>query len=70
MANVAARAHNTLEWLGSVPKISVPVFQRDYRWTSDMCGQLLSDVRRIACFETGRSHFIGSILAVPEAPGG
>ena len=42
----------------------IPVFQRDYTWTEDQCRQLWSDVLRAAEKESGRGHFMGSIVYV------
>lgn len=69
MTNVSARAYRTLDWLGSVPQIAIPVYQRDYRWSQETCLQLLKDVRAIARADAGRSHFIGSILSSADGDG-
>lgn len=62
--NVDASAANTISWL-SAPNttFSVPVYQRQYRWTTDSCLRLLDDIRSIAAKHDRETHFIGSILS-------
>lgn len=64
-----ARSWNTVEWLRSIATVAIPVYQRDYRWSPATCEQLLTDVLRLADAGSGRSHFIGSVLAA-AGPGG
>ena len=62
--NVDARATNTVAWLASPNTVlTVPVYQRHYRWTVAAGGRLLADIRRVADADSTRTHFIGSILA-------
>ena len=70
MGNIEARASLTLEWLREMPSIAIPVYQREYRWSQSTCETLLRDIRRVAGRPLGETHFIGSILAMPDAAGG
>src|SRR5690606_27166573 len=47
--NVEATAVSTLSWLAAgAGRIAVPVYQRQYRWETSACAQLLADVRAAA----------------------
>jgi len=59
-----------MAWLAATPRVAVPVYQRDYRWTPGTCDKLLQDIRRVASRPDGDTHFIGSILAKPDSGGG
>jgi hypothetical protein len=62
--NIDAHATNTMAWLASPDTVlAVPVYQRHYRWTVEVGGRLLADIRRIADADARQTHFIGSILA-------
>lgn len=50
------------EILGGSKQFIVPVFQRDYRWTSEQCRQIWKDILRVGGDDGG--HFIGSIVYV------
>jgi hypothetical protein len=68
--NIAADAVNTLEWLSAAnTSISVPVYQRQYRWEVDECEQLLADIRTVAEGDARQTHFIGSILFTATSSG-
>ena len=41
---------------------NIPVYQRNYDWDTENCGQLFSDIETIA--QTGKDHFIGSIVYI------
>ncbi len=69
MPNVTAEGAMTVDWIVSAPTISIPVYQREYRWSQETCHQLLRDIRAIAEAPVGRTHFIGSILASKEENG-
>ena len=43
-------------------QFKIPVFQRDYRWTSAQCAQLWTDLTRNHTADRG--HFIGSIVCI------
>jgi len=42
----------------------IPVFQRDYTWSEAQCEQLWQDILEVAKDETGRCHFLGSVVYV------
>ena len=72
--NAAADAVATVDWLGDVASIAIPVYQRQYRWEISACAQLLEDIRAAADGDERSSHFLGSILCIsagahPEAGG-
>ncbi len=69
MANVNARSWSTVEWLEATPSIAIPVYQREYRWSPGTCDKLLDDIRAVAERPAGDTHFIGSVLAKPDADG-
>ena len=41
----------------------IPVFQRDYAWTSEQCEKLFEDI--VLAFEKDRLHFCGSFVYAP-----
>ena len=41
----------------------IPVFQRDYAWTSEQCEKLFEDV--VLAYKKDRSHFCGSFVYAP-----
>lgn len=49
---------------GGQRQFVIPVFQRDYSWTETQCGQLLSDLLRVAERPQGATHFVGSVVYV------
>jgi hypothetical protein len=49
--------------------IAVPVYQRQYRWEIDGCGQLLADIRAVAAGHAPQSHFFGPILYTATSSG-
>lgn len=62
-ANIVATAVSTLDWLATPRTVLVvPVYQRQYRWSSDSCERLLADVRAVAAGPDGSMHFLGSVL--------
>lgn len=38
----------------------VPIYQREYKWTSEQCNRLIDDI--IACSKKNKEHFLGSIV--------
>ncbi len=48
-------------------QFKIPVFQRDYRWTTAQCSQLWTDVTRN--YSADRGHFIGSIVCIAGETG-
>jgi len=68
--NVEATAVGTLSWLAAASgRIAVPVYQRQYRWETSACAQLLADVRAAADGGEGQRHFLGSILSAASDDG-
>lgn len=43
----------------------IPVYQRNYDWTEDQCGQMFYDILEIGK-NPGNTHFIGSIVFIHE----
>lgn len=41
----------------------IPVFQRDYAWTSEQCEKLFEDI--VLAFKKDREHFCGSFVYAP-----
>ena len=70
MPNVTAKERMTIDWITSAPTIAVPVYQREYRWSLEICHKLLLDIRAIADSDEGHTHFIGSILVSKDDNGG
>jgi len=68
--NVEATAVGTLSWLaGTSGRIAVPVYQRQYRWETSACAQLLADVRAAADGDERQRHFLGSVLSASSDDG-
>lgn len=44
----------------------IPVYQRNYDWTTPQCQQLLQDIRKAGTEDTANSHFIGSIVYIHD----
>ena len=44
----------------------IPVFQRDYAWGSANWEQLWNDISRTAASNGDRSHFVGSVVHIPD----
>lgn len=44
----------------------IPVYQRNYDWTSVQCKQLLDDILEVGCHSDMSAHFIGSIVYVHD----
>ena len=41
----------------------IPVFQRDYAWTSEQCEKLFEDI--VQAYKKDRTHFCGSVVYAP-----
>lgn len=41
----------------------IPVFQRDYAWTTEQCEKLFEDI--VLAFKKDRLHFCGSFVYAP-----
>lgn len=44
----------------------IPVYQRNYDWTSSQCQQLFDDIIEVGSSESMNAHFIGSIVYVHD----
>ena len=38
----------------------VPIYQREYKWTSEQCNRLIDDI--LGCSKSNKEHFLGSIV--------
>lgn len=45
----------------------IPIYQRQYRWETSHCKQLLDDIVEIASLHNEDAHFIGSIVYVADS---
>lgn len=45
----------------------IPIYQRQYRWETSHCKQLLDDIMEIASLHNEDAHFIGSIVYVADS---
>ena len=48
-------------------QFKIPVFQRDYSWTTTQCSQLWADINRNSQGYAERGHFIGAIVYMAAA---
>ncbi len=60
---------NLLHLLNGTKQFLIPIFQRTYRWKEDNCLQLFQDVIRVGGAEYIDSHFIGSVVTIPDQAG-
>ena len=44
----------------------IPVYQRNYDWTTGQCKQLLDDILEVGTSKKMNAHFIGSIVYVHD----
>lgn len=44
----------------------IPVYQRNYDWSTAQCGQLLNDILKVGYDKKVNSHFIGSIVYIHD----
>ena len=44
----------------------IPIFQRTYSWEVSHCEQLWNDILRVGSNADLKSHFIGSVVYIPE----
>lgn len=44
----------------------IPIFQRTYSWEQNHCEQLWNDIVRVGSHSSLNSHFIGSVVYIPE----
>lgn len=45
---------------------NIPVYQRNYEWSSEQCVQLFNDVEKIIQDDFSAKHFLGTIVYVDE----
>ena len=50
-------------------QFKIPVFQRDYRWTTAQCSQLWTDITHNPGSPADRGHFIGSVVYIAGETG-
>ena len=50
-------------------QFKIPVFQRDYRWTTAQCSQLWTDITLNPNSPADRGHFIGSVVYIASETG-
>lgn len=55
---------NLLKFLKSAPQFIIPIYQRNYSWTEEQCGQLWRDLLRAGRDNNVTGHFIGSIVYI------
>lgn len=60
---------NLLFFLKKSPQFVIPIYQRNYSWTTTQCRQLWSDLMRAGRDESVKAHFIGSIVYVERGLG-
>ena len=53
-----------LNFLRKSPQFVIPLYQRNYSWTTAQCSQLWDDLMRAGRDETVNAHFIGAIVYV------
>lgn len=44
----------------------IPVYQRNYDWTTSQCKQLLDDILEVGTSDKMNAHFIGSVVYVHD----
>lgn len=58
---------NLLKFIKKSPQFVIPIYQRNYSWTSEQCRQLWDDLMRAGRSDKVNAHFIGSIVYVERA---
>jgi len=58
---------NLLKFLKKSPQFVIPIYQRNYSWTTEQCRQLWIDLLRAGRSEKVNAHFIGSIVYIERA---
>lgn len=53
-----------IELINGNKQFVIPVFQRDYSWTTDECEQMWNDIIRAGTGQGGGGHFMGSIVYI------
>lgn len=60
---------NFLQLLNGTKQFLIPIFQRTYSWKEENCEQLFRDVIRVGESQYLDSHFIGSVVTIPDHEG-
>lgn len=60
---------NLLKFLKKSPQFVIPIYQRNYSWTSEQCRQLWTDLLRAGRDTKVTAHFIGAIVYVERGLG-
>ncbi len=55
---------NLLTFLQKSPQFAIPIYQRNYSWTSAQCRQLWADLLRAGRSANINAHFIGAVVYV------
>ena len=55
---------NLLTFLQKSPQFAIPIYQRNYSWTSTQCRQLWNDLLRAGRSADINAHFIGAVVYV------
>ena len=61
-----AQDTHLLTFIQNAPQFVIPIYQRNYSWTREQCGQLWNDVMRAGSDPDSPGHFIGSIVYVAD----
>lgn len=62
-----AQDRNFTEFLEGSKQFVIPIFQRTYSWDEKNCQQLWDDIVRVGSDEELNSHFVGSVVYIPES---
>ena len=60
---------NLLQLLNGTKQFLIPIFQRTYSWKEENCEQLFRDVIRVGESTVVDSHFVGSVVTIPDHEG-
>ena len=60
---------NLVHLLNGTKQFLIPIFQRTYSWKEENCEQLFYDIVRAGESKVIDSHFIGSVVTIPDLEG-
>jgi len=60
---------NLVHLLNGTKQFLIPIFQRTYSWKEENCEQLFRDIVRVGESKVIDSHFIGSVVTIPDQEG-
>lgn len=60
---------NLVHLLNGTKQFLIPIFQRTYSWKEENCEQLFLDIARVGDSKVIDSHFIGSVVTIPDLEG-